>query len=397
MNLKEKKQILIIDDDFHVTQMLKLLLETRDYLVELAPSWQEALPKVNSDIDIILLDLVLPDLDGFQVCRKLKENKETAQIPIIILSARYLFEDKIEGLYLGADDYLTKPFEYEELFARIEAVTRRSSVAGAQMVEENLVSDLRKIIDEKLIVPYFQPIYYLSPFRLLGLEILSRPQMEGVFQNPEVLFQMALKYGLYHEIELLAWRKALDLVNDKLTDQLLFFNCNPYLIEGPKFLIIKSLFEHSHVPIRNVILEITERSRIVNYKVFYEHLNHFRESGFRFAVDDVGGGFASLESIVETRPEVVKIDGHIIQNLETDQFKRSIVKFIVSFCKENNIISIAEGIETQGQVRILKELGVDAGQGYFLFRPAPEIDLQKICKNTVTTNKSSKIKPSTLL
>jgi len=92
-----------------------------------------------------------------------------------------------------------------------------------------------------------------------------------------------------------------------------------------------------------------------------------------FAVDDVGGGYASLESIVETRPEAVKIDRHIVSQLEKDSFRRSIVKFIVSFCKEHKIFSIAEGIEIMKDFEIVRELGVDAGQGYYFQKPSPDI------------------------
>ena len=100
----------------------------------------------------------------------------------------------------------------------------------------------------------------------------------------------------------------------------------------------------------------------------------FRNHGFNFAVDDVGGGYASLESIVRTRPEVVKIDRHIVNELRNDALRRSVVKFIVALCREHNILSIAEGIETLEDFKAVKELGVDAGQGYFFCKPEPHID-----------------------
>lgn len=380
-----RKHILIIDDDYNVTQMLKLLLETRGYDVDVATRGREAVQHANSDTDIILLDLVLPDLDGFDVCRRLKENRQTRHIPIIILSAKYLFEDKVEGLYLGADDFLTKPFEHEELIARMEAVMRRGSVLSPVDSEDEVVVELRRILDEELVVPFFQPIYLLNPQKLYGVEVLTRPIVHNVFSNPELLFKAALKYGLYHEMELLCWRKALKFINERFKGaEKIFLNCNPYLVEGPKFLMIKSVFDDHNISPSNVVLEITERSRISNYKLFYEHLRRYREYGFQFAVDDVGGGFASLESIVETRPEVVKIDRHIVCEVNKDSFKRSIIKFIVAFCKDNNIISIAEGIETKEELAILQSLGVDAGQGYLLYRPTPELNVVDMSKTLIS-------------
>ena len=88
-----------------------------------------------------------------------------------------------------------------------------------------------------------------------------------------------------------------------------------------------------------------------------------------------------MESIVETKPEVVKIDPHIILGIHADAFKQSVVRFIVSFCRENGIISIAEGIETKEDFETVKALGIDAGQGYYLYRPTPNPDLKKFRKS----------------
>ncbi len=378
-----QKHILLVDDDQAVTQMLAMLLQTRGYDVSIARSGEEALQsKKLLNINLILLDLVLPDQEGYDVCRKLKENKETNHIPIIVLSGKVNAQNKVEILHVGADDYLTKPFEYEELVARIEAVLRRSSnfsqQSGVAKNEDSMLQELRRIIKEEQIVPYYQPIFHLKEHKLLGLEVLCRPKTDSILSNPEVLFKTAIEFGAYQDLELLSWKKALEYASRCSLKEQLFLNCNPYLVEGSKFNMLRSLFETSGIKIENVCLEITERSAIIDYKTFYERLARFREHGFRFAVDDVGGGYASLESIVETRPEVVKIDRHIVNQISQDNFKRSIVKFIVSFCKENNILCIAEGIETKEDLDIIIELGVDAVQGYYLQRPSPAIEMDKI-------------------
>ncbi|HLF18001.1 MAG TPA: EAL domain-containing protein [Candidatus Omnitrophota bacterium] len=377
-----KKHILLVDDDASVSQMLSMLLESRGYEVDVVGSGKEALQKIASHIDLVLLDIVLPDQDGFDVCRKLKENEDSRHIPIIIQSAKMLPENIVEGLYLGADDYLVKPFEFEELVARMEAVLRRSApFRDGKLVsqgEEAIIRELRTIIDDGLIIPFFQPIVQLQPFRLIGFEAFCRPKTQSMLANPELLFKAALQFGLYQEMEMASWKKAIEYASRILTNEKLFLNCNPYFVEGPRFLTIKSLFEQSKIKIENVILEITERSAVTDFKIFFDHLKRFREYGFKFAVDDVGGGYASLESIVQTRPEIVKIDRHIVNNLHADSFKKSIVKFITSFCKENNILCIAEGIETKQDLLTLIDLGVDAGQGYYLSQPAPYIKLDEV-------------------
>ena len=379
--VSSKKTILLVDDDPLVTQTLAMLLETRGYDVDIARSGREVFEKITDTVDLILLDLVLPDRGGLEICCRLKEDQVTKQIPIIILSAKLLSEDIVEGLYLGADDYLTKPFEYEELVARMEAVMRRGPILKngrlASCREELIICEIRKIIGEELIVPFFQPVFLLNPFKLYGFEALGRPATNSVLSNPEVLFKLALQFGLYQNLEVISWKKAVACASKFLEDKKLFLNCNPYLIEGQKLSVIKSIFEESRINVNNVILEITERSAISDFKVFYEYLNRDREYGFKFAVDDVGGGYASLEAIVATRPEVVKVDRHIVHELGKDPFKLSIVKFIVAFCKENGILSVAEGIERKEDLDILIELGVDAGQGYYLSRPSSATDLIK--------------------
>ena len=377
-----KKHILLVDDDRSITQTLTLLLKTRGYEVEIASCGGEVFDKITDTTDLILLDLMLPDQGGLEVCRRLKEDQLTRPIPVIILSGKLLSEDIVEGLYLGADDYLTKPFEYEELVARMEAVMRRglvfrnSGLAGDG--GESVIGEIRRIIDEELITPFFQPVFLLKPFQLFGFEALSRPVTNNMLSDPELLFKAAVQYGFYQDLEILSWKKAIECAATFLDDKKLFLNCNPYLVEGPKFPTIKALFDRSHLNVENVILEITERSAISDFKVFYGCLQQYRRCGFKFAVDDVGGGYASLEAIVETKPEVVKIDRHIVHELCEDPFKGSIVKFIVAFCKEHGILCVAEGIETKEELELIVELGVDAGQGYYLCKPTARIELAEI-------------------
>ena len=372
---------MLVDDERNLTQMLSMLLETRGYEVQVAYSGQEALEKVSSSLDLIILDLVLHDVTGFEVCRQLKEDKSTSHIPIIMLSAHALYADKVEGLYLGADDFLSKPCEYEELFARMEAVMRRGPLWQSwdlQRDQDSIIFELRKILDERLICPHFQPIYLFEPLKLLGVELLARPITDGHLSSPEKFFKEAMKYGMYSDMEILSWSLALPIFAQSLKNQKIFLNCNPYFIESMDFKLVKSLFEENNISPKSVILEITERSAISNYKLFYKQLQRYREDGFGFAVDDVGGGYASLESVVQTKPEVIKIDRHIISNLKDDLFKRSIVKFVVSFCQENNILSIAKGIQSQEDLDVVMDLGIDGGQGYFLYRPTPKLILDRI-------------------
>ncbi|MFP4473165.1 MAG: EAL domain-containing protein [Candidatus Omnitrophota bacterium] len=375
-SVTQKKHILLVDDEKTLTDTMSMLLETRGYEVDVANTAADALRKVSGDHDLILLDLVLPDNNGLDVCRSLKGQNDTCHIPIIMLSAHSLYEDKVEGLYLGADDFLIKPCEHEELFARMEAVMRRGKSSRSNYHEEMTICELRRALDDALVIPHFQPIYKLQPFELYGLEVLSRPNTAGSLVTPEMFFKAALRYGLYTELEIMSWSAAMEKLSHVLGNEKIFLNCNPYFIESAKFQRVKQIFERNEISTNNVVLEITERSAITDFRTFFDQLTNYRNYGFHFAVDDVGGGYASLESIVETKPDLVKIDRHIVTNIAQDPFKISIVKFIVSFCRENHITAIAEGIETREDLDTVMELGVDCGQGYFLYKPTAHIDME---------------------
>ena len=121
------ERILVVDDDPDILQFVRLNLELDGFVVDLAGGGQEALDKASdAPPDLMLLDVMMPEIDGLTVLRRLRSDPATANIPVIILTARSLAEDRVKGLDLGADDYITKPFDLEELIARVRTVLRRS-------------------------------------------------------------------------------------------------------------------------------------------------------------------------------------------------------------------------------------------------------------------------------
>lgn len=126
-------KILIIEDDLSFQEILRKTLEKERYIVEVAPDYRTGLTKLSDyTYDCILLDINLPDGNGLNLLRELKEMKKTGSL--IIISARDTIEDKVEGLDLGADDYLPKPFHLAELLSRIKSVLRRSNQCGEQLI-----------------------------------------------------------------------------------------------------------------------------------------------------------------------------------------------------------------------------------------------------------------------
>lgn len=124
-----RPKILIVDDEMDTLIPLKRSLEAEDYIVLEAYEGNEAMRKSKAEIpDLILLDLMLPGMDGYEVCSRLKKDARTENIPVIMLTARDEVRDKVEGLDIGADDYVTKPFNLNELKARIKSALRRTRI-----------------------------------------------------------------------------------------------------------------------------------------------------------------------------------------------------------------------------------------------------------------------------
>jgi two-component system, OmpR family, response regulator len=127
-----KPRVLVVDDEEHITELVAMGLGYNGFDVERVASGRAALDAVAKHRpDLVVLDVMLPDLDGFEVARRLRQGEGAGvHVPIIFLTARDATQDKVEGLRLGSDDYVTKPFSIEELIERVKAVLRRASGAG---------------------------------------------------------------------------------------------------------------------------------------------------------------------------------------------------------------------------------------------------------------------------
>lgn len=140
------KKILIIEDEKNISSFVKMELEFEGYITQVIEDGKQGLYEaLNKDYDLILLDLMLPSLNGIEICRRLKKEKNT---PIIMLSAKDSVMDKVSGLQMGADDYVSKPFAIEELLARIQVVFRRDNNSNSKILN---FKDLSINIDSRVV------------------------------------------------------------------------------------------------------------------------------------------------------------------------------------------------------------------------------------------------------
>jgi len=151
-----KSRLLIVEDDFDIANMLRIFFSGLQYDVDIAPRGAVALEKTRQYLPhLIILDIMLPDIDGFEVCRVLRTNTRTSHVPIIFLTQKDERRDKLQGLELGADDYITKPFDIEELKLRVQrAIVRAeqqsltdptSGLPAGKLIEDQL----RRVIREQ--------------------------------------------------------------------------------------------------------------------------------------------------------------------------------------------------------------------------------------------------------
>lgn len=142
-------RLLIVEDDFDIANMLRIYFTGQGYEVDVAPRGSDALHKTRQNLPhLIVLDIMLPDIDGYEVCRRLRTSTRTSHIPVIFLTQKDERSDKLQGLELGADDYITKPFDIEELKLRVQnAIARaeresltdpRSGLPSSRLIEEQL-------------------------------------------------------------------------------------------------------------------------------------------------------------------------------------------------------------------------------------------------------------------
>ncbi len=150
-----KARLLIVEDDHDISTMLRIYFTGQNYEVDIAPRGSAALEKTRQNLpNLIVLDIMLPDIDGFEVCRILRTSTRTSHVPIIFLTQKDERSDKLQGLELGADDYITKPFDIEELKLRVQrAIIRaeqqsltdpRSGLPAGRMIEDQLRQIIRK-------------------------------------------------------------------------------------------------------------------------------------------------------------------------------------------------------------------------------------------------------------
>ncbi|SDH14192.1 GGDEF domain-containing protein [Desulfosporosinus hippei] len=221
----------------------------------------------------------------------------------------------------------------------------------------------------------FQPIIDARSGEVFGFEALARIPNSTCFNNIADLFPFAEKIGLLYPIETLCRRQAItSFPQISLNKERLFLNINPLVLIDAEFGSgnTRKLLNEKGLTPSDVVLEITERSSIEDYSTFRDALDHYRNQGYLIALDDVGAGYSSLQSVAELHPDYLKIDRSLIKGVNADPIKWALLETFVTFSKRIGCRIIAEGVETEEEMRTVVQLGVDYIQGFYIAKPSFE-------------------------
>lgn len=249
----------------------------------------------------------------------------------------------------------------------------------------HLMEEFNELLDKKAFRIVYQPIVSLQTGEILGWEALTRGPQDSYFLSPAVIFNFAEEVGLLFPLEKVCRELSIQNFGKLTKDQKLFLNIHPQTVNDSQFVKgeTRKFLKDSSLNSTNLVFEITERQGIHDFSQFNKTLSHYRNQGYRIAVDDAGAGFSSLQTIAEVKPEYIKIDSSLVQNINTNRVKQALLETFVTFAQKIGCYIIAEGIETEQELKTLRTIGVHFGQGYFLARPAfpkPEVRTEALAK-----------------
>lgn len=337
-------------------------------------------------VNVIVIDLEMPIMDGVELIRSIAQKKINSSV--IILSAKDPILISSVGTMAEADGLnvlgtFQKPLLLDALECSLLRFIQDEKEAAAPKKNsgaEVTAVELGQALANNQLTLAFQPKVTLQGFILRGVEALARwPHPTKGMISPVSFIQLAERHGM---IDLLT-RHLLEqaLHQKKLWQQQglrfhLAFNLSPLSLADAEMVDwICKLAEQYDVPTSEIILEITENALLGELASAIRTLARLRLKGFRIAIDDYGTGFANAQQLSRVPATELKIDRSLVDRVATRPQQRTILASTISLARNLNLSTVAEGVETEEDFKILLELGVDQVQGYFVSKPLFPDDL----------------------
>lgn len=439
--MQKSQKILIIEDDVMVREVITTILESEKFEVIQAEAGDEGIILAKQYLpDLIICDIMMPKLSGYDVLKQLGENDKTAAIPFIFISAKAQKNDVRLGMELGADDYITKPFTKQELIAavktRLKKQTQRQRYYEKELAQiknqlnqiepkinqlnspnakiifaphhgwpfpfEQVIMSQEKIItitgeitqalEQKEFQLYYQPQVDIRTGQIIGLEALIRwqHQQRGMI-SPAEFIPIAEAKGLI--IPLGEWVIKVLCENVKKWQEMGYFfrrvaaNISAQQLQQPQFVskLLEILMETGLSP-QYLELELTESTVVQNIEQTIDIFKQLKNIGVQIGIDDFGTGYSSLSYLNNFDFDTLKIDRSFLQQLDKHPKKQAMVQLMIELGHTLNLKVLAEGVETEAELNILKQLHCDEYQGYLFSPPLPASEIDTLLQKYHTKN-----------
>jgi EAL domain-containing protein (putative c-di-GMP-specific phosphodiesterase class I) len=330
-----------------------------------------------------LLSIQFTGADGFYLLFDLRSRSENGRRARLEDEARRFKDGVVQRLRQGlgrtsvdlmtvhatclkvADDPRVRPSR--NVMRGLQEATRLAGVREGREREQTM-AQFKSIVSGRKLRAVYQPVLDIQHDAVIGYEALIRGPAGGELESPDVLFAAAREVGLELEFDNLCLETIFGGVPAAARGKKLFVNASSKLLAHSVFLDERNLsrIQRAHP---SVVVEISEKEVVIDYAAFREVLERLRSSGLEIAIDDAGSGYSGLESILQLRPEYIKVAESIVHRLHQDTIKREIITALASLGRQINAALVAEGIEERAELESLLALGVGYGQGFLLGRP----------------------------
>lgn len=237
-----------------------------------------------------------------------------------------------------------------------------------------MAQNFDEIIRNAFIETYFQPIVNVSDGNVIGYEALTRGPKKNVLFMPNALIAEAKRRGRMNELDYLMRKMAIINAEKRGLRKLLFINIDPLSIydDSSNDDVVRRCSEYG-ITSRHIAVEISERSAVCLFDKFQKSINEYRNEGFSIAFDDVNYSTFDINKISNISPDYIKIGGPLVNEIETNPEKREQLNSIIAISNLINSKVIAVGVETAGQLEVLRSMGVTAVQGNFIGAPSDQL------------------------
>jgi EAL domain-containing protein (putative c-di-GMP-specific phosphodiesterase class I) len=372
----EGPRVLVVDDDASLLRLYARMLTDNGYQVQTAPCGQDAVNALNAgQFDVVMSDIDMPEMSGIELLRRVRA--ADIDVPLLLITGNPSVETATQAIEQGVLRYLIKPVKNAALMEAVGEAVRLHKLAQAkrQALElaggyDRLVGDSAGLLGsfgralDSLWIAY-QPIVSWPTRQVFGFEALLRSR-EKALPHPGAVIDAAERLNRTRELGRAVREKACGPIGTLTEDVNLFVNLHTRdLLDADLFSPDAPLTKIA----RRVVLEITERASLQEVADVQARVARLREMGFRIAVDDLGAGYAGLTSFALLEPEIVKLDMSLVRGIHKQPTKRTLVRTMISMCKELGMAVVGEGIETAEERDTLTELGCELMQGYLFARP----------------------------